>query len=386
MKTRIQQLNQTLSWDDLPALAGWALEQGIYIQQIAAPTFDEKKRAEYVAGQFRALGLDAIEVDDVYNVYGVLRGARRDVPGVLLSAHIDTVFPADTDLTTRTEGSLIYGPGLGDNCMGVAGMLAFIEYMRRQNIIPDCDLWFVAPSREEGLGDLGGMKQAFRRVRDLIGMVINIEGLAFGHVYHAGIAVRRLHITASAEGGHSWLHFGRASATHSIVQLGARITELTPSIRPRTTFNIGMLEGGQGINVIATSAGLWLDLRSEESGTLNELEQRVRQEIEWLSSPDLTFRIDVVGDRPAGRIDPEHPLVECAMKALRLLGVSGALEIGSTDGNVPLSAGCPTITIGITRGGNAHRLDEYIETKPIAAGVQQLILIVLASAWYQCQQ
>ena len=267
-----------------------------------------------------------------------------------------------------------------DNSVGVAGLLALAKVLRVRGIVPACDLWFVATTREEGLGDLGGMRAAYESLREKVGAVINLEGLAFGHVYHAAIAVRRLKITATTSGGHSWLHFGRPSATHAIVQLGARLTSMQPPSSPRTTFNIGMIEGGEAINAIATNASLWLDMRSENRTSLARLESEVRAHISALQTPELTFTVETVGDRPAGALAPSHPLVSAALAALDQLGVRGTLEIGSTDANIPLSEGCPAVTVGITRGGNAHRLDEYIEVKPIAFGLRQLLALALATS------
>lgn len=380
MKPLILQLDRTLDWSALPVLAQQVFEQAVAIQQIPAPTFHESQRAEYVAAQFRMLGLTQVETDSYYNVYGLLPGKNQQIPGLMLAAHTDTVFPSETDLHVRRGGDIAYGPGLGDNSIGVAGMLGLADYLGQQHVEPECNIWFVATSREEGMGDLGGMKAAFNRLKSHVQKVINIEGMALGHVYCSGIAVRRLHITATAEGGHSWLNFGRSSAIHGIVELGALITTIRPVQTPRTTYNIGMIEGGQSINTIATEAGLWLDMRSEESGGLAQLEQEVRSHVLAASRPDLTFSVELVGDRPAGTISPDHPLVQGAMAALGQSGIQGILESGSTDANIPLAAGYPAVTIGITRGGNAHRLDEYIETQPVSAGLRQLIVLTLAAA------
>lgn len=367
----------------MPGIAQWVIDQAIAIQQIPAPTFSEQERASYIASQFADLHLNNIEIDTVYNVYGMMPGKNRRVPGLLISAHTDTVFAHDTDLKTHTHNHLIYGPGLGDNSIGVAGMLGLAHFLRKQRVRPDCDIWFVANSREEGLGDLGGMKAAFEQLKQHVALIINLEGMAFGHVYHAGIAVRRLHITAHGQGGHSWLNFGRLSAVHGILELGAKILAIRPTSNPRTTYNIGMIDGGQSINSIATEASLWLDMRSEQSATLARLEQDVRALTEASSSSDLSFSIEVVGDRPAGSIGLDHPLVQGAMAALAQVGIQGTLENGSTDANVPLAAGYPAVTVGITRGGNAHRLDEYIETAPIALGLRQLVVLALAAAAYR---
>jgi acetylornithine deacetylase/succinyl-diaminopimelate desuccinylase-like protein len=298
-------------------------------------------------------------------------------------AHTDTVFPAQTNLTINRNNGTIHGPGLGDNSIGVSGVMGLVYWLREQDITPACDLWLVATSREEGLGNLDGARLAYETLKNDIGAVINVEGLAYGYIYHAGIAVRRLNITAYADGGHSWLHYGKASAIHEIVQLAAKITTLNPSTNPRTTYNIGIIEGGHSINSIATQASIWLDMRSEETRALIELENTVRALIEEAKTDDVKFTIEVVGDRPAGQISKSHPLIQGAIVALEETGVRGILQVGSTDGNIPLSDGCPTVTIGITRGGNAHRTDEFIETAPVKEGMRQLIALTLAAAEHQ---
>lgn len=376
----IENYDQALAGLALDELAAWTVEQAIAIQQIPAPTFAEAQRAEFVAAAFRSLGLTQVEIDDVDNVYGLLAGSRHDAPAVMVAAHTDTVFPAGTDLSVIRAGETICGPGLGDNSIGVAGALALAAGLQRAGITPGCDLWFVATTREEGLGDLGGMRAAFARLQPRIGSVINLEGLAFGHIYHAGIAVRRLKITAHAPGGHSWLHFGRPSAIHSLMEFGARLTAKQPPTSPRTTYNIGLIEGGQSINSIATEAALWLDMRSESSQTLAAFESEVRADLDALANAEVSFVVEVVGDRPAGSIAPNHPLVQRALTALARVGVQGALETGSTDANVPLAAGCPAVTVGVTRGGNAHRLDEYVDVSVVATGLRQLLLLTLATA------
>lgn len=380
MKSLVEKYAASLDWQGLQSLADWVIEQAVTVQQIPAPTFQEAKRAQYVAQVFEELKLVDISIDEMDNAYGRMVGTNLDAPALMVSAHTDTVFSATTDLTVRREEKTIHAPGLGDNSMGVAGLLGLIHYLRQNNITPACDIWFVATTREEGLGDLGGMRAAFKRLKSKISAVINLEGLAFGHVYHAGIAVRRLNIIAKGNGGHSWLHFGRPSAVHAIVKLAAQIAAIRPSTTPRTTFNIGMINGGEAINAIATDADLWLDMRSEDRHALNKMESLVRSHVDALANPELRFSVEVVGDRPAGYLDPNHALVKGALAALEVVGVNGALETGSTDANIPLDGDCPAVTVGITRGGHAHRLDEYIEKAPVAPGMKQLISFTLAAA------
>src|SRR3954469_2866360 len=283
MKQQIADWNKRIPWNELNDQINWVVEQGIAIQQIPAPTFSEKVRAEYVANQFKQFGLQQIKIDELYNVTGLMQGKQPQQSGIIVSAHTDTVFSAEADLAIRKDKDLIYGPGLGDNSVGVSGMLGLIAILQKLNLQPTSDIWFVANTREEGLGDLGGMKAVFQQLHQHIQYVINLEGMAYGHVYHAGIAVRRLHIKAQGEGGHSWLNFGRTSAIHGIMELGAQITHLRPSESPRTTFNIGIIEGGQSINTIAAQAGLVVDVVREETPALTRFGREVRKIVEAAS-------------------------------------------------------------------------------------------------------
>lgn len=380
MKFQMENTVRLLDSYHLATLAQWVAEMAAQIQQIPAPTFMEQERAAFVRTQFASMGLQDIDEDEVFNVYGRLPGKYPALPALMIVAHTDTVFNADTNLTLRRIGDTLHGPGIGDNSLGVAGLLGVIQYLTTRKIEPERDIWFVATSCEEGLGDLRGMRAAYERLKTSIAGVINLEGLAFGHIYHAGIAVKRLHITAHAGGGHSWLHFGRPSAIHALMQLGAKITAIRPPDRPRTTYNIGLVEGGVSINTIAASAAMWLDLRSEQSDALMLLERDVRALIDAAASEEVKFTINVVGERPAGYLSPSHPLIQAAIEALNYVGVRGILETGSTDGNISLAGNCPTVTIGITRGGNAHRLDEYAETLPIRDGMLQLLMLVITAA------
>lgn len=380
MSRKIEKLHDQLAWQSLTEHATWLLETAQQIQAIPAPTFDESARADFVKAAMHSLDLRNIEIDPLFNVYGLMQGRHPNAPHVVLTAHTDTVFAGDTDLTAHRAPGMITAPGIGDNSVGVASILAFARFLRAHRITPAVNLWFVATSREEGLGDLGGMKAAFARLANGIGGVINIEGLALGHVYNAGIAVRRLQITAHAEGGHSWLHFGRPSAIHALMMVGTKICAIRPPEAPRTTYNIGMIRGGTTINSIAPKAEFWLDLRSETTEQLSQLEAQVHDIVAAFGTEALSFTTEIVGDRPAGSISERHPLVEHAMDTLRVLGISPTLETGSTDANIPLSQGCPAVTIGVTRGGNAHRIDEFIETEPIHLGLKQLILLTLTYA------
>ena len=355
------------------------LRTAITLQQIPSPTFDEAQRAAHVKTEFLRYGLHDVRIDDFHNVWGCWPGLDPARPALMVSAHIDTVFSTETDLTIKRDRDRVYGPGLGDNSLGVAALLALLELFSQNNIQPATDIWFVANSREEGLGNLDGIRAVWETLKARLGAAIVIEGMALGHIYHAGIAVRRLHITCQAPGGHSWLHFGKPSAVHGLIDASARILALSAPSHPRTTYNIGMINGGHSINSLAMSANLYLDLRSESADTLAGFEQQVRDAVKAAQSPELDFTIDVVGDRPSGEVSVTHPLVQLATVALKAIDHPPSYKTGSTDANIMLANGLPTITIGISYGGHAHRQDEFIETKPIASGIWQLLLLTLAA-------
>ncbi len=359
------------------------IAETIAIQQIAAPTFEESARAEYVRARFAAMpALDpsSLCIDDLYNVYACLRGNDPSLPALLVSAHTDTVFSRQTPLSVRQTAENICGAGIGDNSLGVAALLAAAELLSQSAISLPADVWFVANSREEGLGNLDGIRAVHARLGKRLGHAIVIEGMALGHVYIGGIAVKRLRIACQTEGGHSWLHFGRPSAIHHLMRLGAQIAALRPPESPRSTYNIGVIEGGRSVNSIADRAALLLDLRSETREGLAALERSVLNLIDLNRTNGVQFEVSTVGDRPSGSIPRSHPLAQLAHETLSYLGIQPTFEHGSTDANALLANGLPTITIGITRGGNAHREDEFIEIEPIRDGIWQLLLLIGAAA------
>jgi acetylornithine deacetylase/succinyl-diaminopimelate desuccinylase-like protein len=356
------------------------VETAIAIQQIPAPTFDEAQRGADVAERMRALALADVRIDAVGNVYG-RRAGHAGGPGLLIAAHLDTVFPAGTNLAVRRDGARIYGPGLGDNSMGVAALLHLAQALGQADVANAGDIWFVANVGEEGLGDLRGMRAAVDTLGDRIGAAIALEGCDPGRIIHAGLGVRRYQISTAARGGHSWSDFGAPSAIHALVRLAARLTQLDVPKEPRSSFNIGVIDGGSSVNTIAEHASLLLDLRSAAPGGLGALIDQVEQIIASAreAEPGVTFRIETVGDRPAGGIAREHALVQLAGAAYLAEGIDSTYEIASTDANIPLSRGIPAVCIGVCDGGNAHRLDEYIEPLRLPRGMRALLWLALAA-------
>lgn len=357
------------------------LETAIAVQQIPAPTFDEGERSAFVLDRLRALGLNDVEVDELGNVYG-RRPGRAARPGLLIAAHLDTVFPRGTDLRLRYEGDRVYGPGLGDNSTGVAGLIHLAQVIQRHDLPNQGDIWFVGNVGEEGLGDLRGIRAAVDRLRSSIGYVIAVEGCDFGTLHHQAIGVRRYKIEVAAPGGHSWGNFGTPSAIHTLVRLAARIAELSVPRSPRTTFNIGIIQGGTSVNTIAEHASLLLDMRSVSSGALADLIAQVDKLVAAAAteSPEVQVRVVTVGNRPSGAIARDHPLVQAAVAAYHAVGASVSYQQSSTDANIPLSQGIPAVCIGLTDGGNAHRHDEFIQPANLGRGLQALLLLALAAS------
>lgn len=362
------------------------LDQIVAIQQIPAPTFDEERRAIYIEEQFHACGLIDVSRDALNNVYGRSAGASPADPPVILTAHLDTVFPIETDLTVRRDGAILYGPGIGDNSTGVAGLLQIAGALRENNLVHAADIYFVANVGEEGLGDLRGMRAVVDRFGGRATYVV-VEGGLYGKLIHQAVGVRRYHVTVTAPGGHSWGGFGADSAIHVLGQLIVDIDHLNVPTIPKTTYNVGIIRGGISINSIANAAELWLDLRSEGSAELGQL---VRDVVEIVDSRNRQYAaegrsveivMEQVGDRPAGSIDRQSPVVACAETALRLMGCEDVHYVASsTDANIPLSRGYQAVCLGLTVSGNSHRPDEFVDPANLPAGLGQLLLVTLAIA------
>lgn len=362
------------------------LELIISIQQIAAPTFAEESRAQFVQTRFEALGLCEVAQDELHNVYGRLPGAQRGSP-VIVSAHLDTVFPVETDLSVVRNGRYLYGPGIGDNSTGVAGLIRIVQALQDNQLTLPRDVWFVANVCEEGLGNLRGITAVVDRFGSDATYIV-VEGGLFGRVCHQAIGVSRFRIEVSGPGGHSWGSFGTPSAIHVLSRIVAAIDDIQVPEVPRTTYNVGTIEGGTSINTIAQTASLQLDLRSENVKILDKLVQTVRRvvaETEHRYAADsIKISMDVIGQRPAGAIPRENPLVQFAVDALNYVGYRNInYMIGSTDANIPLSRGITAVCIGLTESANAHRTDEYIDPIHLPDGLSQLLLLVLAAADFE---
>lgn len=359
------------------------IDLAVEIQQIAAPTFHEQERAKFVRVLFEKEGLKEISLDEAGNVYGSwphVEGQKSKERPLIISAHLDTVFPLDMDLSVERKGDRVYGIGIGDNSLGVAALIGLMWMLQERKIELGGDIWFVANTGEEGLGDLRGMKAVVDRFGPDVLAYLVLEGMALGHVYHKAVGVKRYRVTARTQGGHSWSDYGQPSAVLELSKLIVQLSMLKLPAKPRTTMNVGKIQGGTSINVIPAEASLELDLRSEGRDELAELVKEVELLIEAASNSGVKVEAEVIGARPAGEMSAQHPLVRLAQGCLHQLGLDAVLTSGSTDANIPLSMGYPALVLGVSKGGGAHTKSEYIETLPTEKGMEHLVRFV-ETAW-----
>jgi len=354
------------------------VEEAIRICEIPSPTFEEGERAAYVRDRFLRLGLCAAEIDAAGNARGVRPGTGGG-PGLAMAAHLDTVFPKDTDVRVKRQGTRLLAPGIGDNSVAIAALLAMVEALNVAGIKTAGDLYLASDTGEEGLGDLKGMKAFMADVKDHVAAAVAIEGMKINRIIHVAVGSRRYKVTYTARGGHSWGHFPSPSAIHILGRAIADISRLEVPTDPKTTYNVGVIHGGTTVNTIAAEADMLVDMRSVDPRALADLERRLLAIVETAAREgDGQVKLDLVGDRPAGSIPADHPVVETCRAVHRALGLTTYSEASSTDANVPLGQGLPGVCISITEGANEHRLDEYIETGPIPVGVKNILLAALA--------
>lgn len=350
------------------------------IAGVPAPTGHEDARSRVVAGLYEAEGL-ACARDAIGDVVATIPGKLSGSPGarpLLIAAHLDTVFALDTDLTVRRTEDRLHGPGIGDNSIAVAATVKLAGLLRRAGEAPAVDILLTGNVGEEGLGNLRGIREVMAAHPE-IGAVIALEGHNLGRVTHVAVGSRRYRISASGPGGHSWGDFGRPNAIHGLAKLIGELDAIPLPRAPKTTLNIGAIEGGVSVNTIAPAASCLLDLRSTDESALQRLSDRVTRLCAKGSRSDgIAFTLETIGERPAGVAAVESPAVQIAAKTLAALGLEASFDASSTDANVPIAAGVPAVCIGLTTGGNVHRTDEYIDVHPVPDGLAQLGLIALA--------
>ncbi len=352
------------------------------ISMIPSPSYYEKKKSLYFQDRFIELGLTNVFIDDLNNVIGRYEGENPEA-GLAVCAHIDTVFPETTKLEIAESGDRIYCPGIGDNSASAGGMLSIIEGLKNSGWKPPFDIIFIANACEEGLGDLKGIRYFFdtyAEPRDDVNLkaFLSIDCTMKGFC-HVGIGSRRLKVKISCRGGHSWSDFGRPSAVHILGQCISDISDLHVPEDPKTTYNVGVIEGGTTVNTIAGTASMLIDIRSLDDKLIQETEKIIREIITCRAAEsDGSLEVSVVGDRPSGAIPEEHYLVKTVRECAAAFGFSPAPAPSSTDSNIPLSRGVPALTFGIYSGDGAHTEKEYIEPESLKTGVPFGTLVLLS--------
>lgn len=346
------------------------------ITEIPAPTNDESERAAFVADVFRSSGYQDVTTDHLSDVVAVLPGRDRSAPPLLLAAHLDTVFPRSVPIAVERRGDTLHAPGVGDNTLSIAAVAHVAGALKAIGVQPAVDIHVTGNVGEEGLGDLRGMRAVVDAIPHL-GAAIAVEGHSLGRITRTAVGSRRLRVTATGPGGHSWGDAGRPSAIHALAKVIARLDAIPLTNDPKTSFNVGLFEGGMSVNTIAPTATCVIDMRSTNSDALAKLVNRVEQIIKAGSTQHVPLAIEVVGDRPAGEVPQDRGVVPIGIGVLKSLGIEAVVDASSTDANVPIAKGIPAMCIGLTSGGNVHREDEFIRIPPLATGFAQLLLLTI---------
>ncbi len=367
-------------------------EEHAAICAIPSPPFGERERAEYLSARLRRYGLTEARTDREGNCVALRYGKKRPRSLLVVSAHLDTVFPADTDFTVRREGERLRAPGIADDGCGLAALVALVRALETCTIETEGSLLFVGTVGEEGEGDLRGARHLLKEGEwaEEIEAFISLDGPGVERITHAALGSRRYRVRFSGPGGHSWGDFGMVNPVHAAGRAVARLAAYPASTMPRTTFNVGRIEGGTGVNVIPREATMDVDLRSEAADELRRLDaffRRAAREVadeensaRLAGTPPLELDVKLIGDRPSGATPHAAPLVRLAEEATRAFGYRPRLDCSSTDSNIAISMGIPAITIGAGgASGNSHTCDEWYDPRGRDTGLKRALLIMLGT-------
>lgn len=385
-------VGRALAW--LGENVGWVTEQHIRITEVPAPPFQETARGELLKKMLEACGLK-VRTDEVGNIVAERPGQDRGV--VLVAAHMDTVFPPGTDVQVRRDGRLLRAPGISDNGAGVAALVGVARSLHEARVRTQLTIVFAGNVGEEGEGNLRGIRKLVDTYKGRLRYVIALDGASTDHIVTRALASRRIEVAVTGPGGHSWSDFGVPNPIHALSRAVAQFVRLRLPEGPRTTFNVGQIEGGTSVNSIPHRAAIKVDLRSESEAELERMEKALRDAVQQAieeemnaarqvtgstrNGPRLEHKVRVLGIRPAGELPDDSPLLAAAREADRFLGNRSRLDRSSTDANVPLSLGIPAIAIGSGgQGGGAHSLGEWYDPTGREMGLKRVLLTVLGVA------
>jgi tripeptide aminopeptidase len=374
---------------------------------IPAPPFGEMVRTEWMAGRFSEAGLGEVRTDAVGNVFGRIQAAglpdESTGPVVVLSAHLDTVFPRETELNPRVDGDRLEAPGSCDNGAGVVGMLALAHALVRSKVVLPATLIFLGNVGEEGEGDLRGVRHLYQSdpLAGRIAAHIVLDGAGADSTVTQGLGSRRFRVVIKGPGGHSFTDAGRPNPINALAVGLARLAEVSLPEDPRTTMNVGTIQGGKSVNSIPENARAAIDFRSTSSEELVRLEVALHRAMEdavdesnrSIKTPAgrsmglLTFAIEKIGDRPAATLPADSSLLDALRAVDRHLGLRTDQRLGSTDANLPMSLGVPALSMGAGgEGGGAHTEAEWYSAKNREVGLRRVMLLTLAMVEWAAEQ
>ncbi len=375
---------------------GRIVSEGILLTEIPAPPFMEEARGKKFAEMFKEAGLADVQTDPEGNILGFRKGTRSDGKFVVISAHLDTVFPPETDVKVKREGDKLLAPGVGDDTFSLAAMLGMIRAMNTAGIKHRDDIIFVGTVGEEGPGDLRGVRYMFNKgaYKDKIKTFFSLEAGPVNSITNGAVGSKRYRFTFKGPGGHSYGAFGLVNPMYALGQAAANMAQMEVPEKPKTTYSIGVIGGGTSVNSIPLEGWMEVDMRSEAPAELKKIEDKILAAVNEAIKAEngrhstkegaLTLDAKLIGDRPAGETNAKSELVQLATAAIVAGGHKTEYSAGSTDSNLPMSLGIPAITIGKNapdnRGGRSHSLDEWInvEKGPMVKGMVTSLSIMIA--------
>src|SRR5580700_8214186 len=381
---------QALAWIDRNT--AWVTEQQIALSEIPAPEFTEAKRAAYFQKILEPFGLK-VSIDKTGNVIAERPGA--DPNGIiLLAAHLDTVFPAGTEVRVKKNGNRLVGPGIADNGAGLAALLGVARALSEGRVRTNKTIIFAGDVGEEGEGNLRGIRALIDAYRPRLAAVIAVDGASTEHITTQGIASHRFEVTITGPGGHSWSDFGAPNPITALSRGIVKFSAIPVPDDPRSSYNFGMIEGGTSVNSIPARAAVKVDVRSEDEAEVNKMERALRdamqsgarEEMATAHDENETLRVIVrsLGSRPAGKLPDNAPLLETLRNVDRFLGNRSRIERSSTDANIPLSLNIPAVSLGGGgKGGGSHTTAEWYDASGREMGLKRLFLATVALAGVQ---
>jgi len=366
-------------------------EEQILINSIPAPPFGEAKRADYLRRRMSSLGLGDAHIDDEGNCVALRPGAS-DQPSLVVSAHLDTVFAPETDLTPKRAGAKIFAPGIADDACGLIALLAILQAMQTSGVETAGSILFVGTVGEEGEGNLRGVRHLFTKGEwaNRLGAFISFDGAGLERVTNGALGSRRYRVGFTGPGGHSWSDFGTANPINAAANAVAKLGVYPAPTQPRTTFNAGKIQGGQSVNAIPREASIDVDLRSASAIELQKIDAYFRRVVREATDEEnarrhvgtvpLTVETNLLGERPSGETAADHPLVQLACSATEAMGANPRLDLASTDSNLPISLGIPAITLGAGgTGANSHTTQEWYDPRDRSIALKRALLVILGT-------